>query len=133
MELSIATGLVSLSHLCYRRVMSDNEVDDLHLPSVFPQKEELTEVQEWYDPTRLERVRRKSARSANAIHDTFDLIGGVPRLAAWANDNEGAFYTKLFSKTVERAGKVEHSGEIRIVSSIPRTVLDGEFTEVPDD
>lgn len=111
----------------------DKEEEETHLPSVYPVPEELSEVQEWYDPTRLEKVRRKSARSANAIHDTFDLIGGVPRLAAWANENEGHFYTKLFSKTVERASKLEHTGEIKIISSIPRTVLDGEFTEVPGD
>ncbi len=111
--------------------MSDNE-EATNLPSVFEQPEELSEVAEWYDPTRLEKVRRKSARSANAIHDTFDLIGGVPRLAKWAHENEADFYTKLFTKTIERSGKVEHSGEIRIVSSIPRTVLDGDFTEVDD-
>ncbi len=101
-----------------------------HLPAVFATVEgepDITEVQEWYDPTRLEKVRRKPARSANAIHDTFDLIGGVPRLAAWANDNPGAFFTKLFTKTIERAGKVEHSGTIKIISAIPRTTLDGHL------
>ena len=124
--------------------MSDEEEaeEQLHLPRVFEPEVEsapLSEVQKWYDPTRLEKVRRGKARSTNAIHDTFDLIGGVPRLAEWANDNPGHFFTRLFAKTVERAGSIEHSGEIKVVSAVPRTVLDGiseaedaEFTEVPD-
>lgn len=123
--------------------MANEDITDpeelLHLPTVFTEEEtpaELQEVADWYDPTRLERVRRAPARSTNALHDTFDLIGGVPRLAAWAHDNPGAFYTKLFTKTIERATKSTLSGTIKVVSAVPRTILDGhveaeeaEFTE----
>jgi len=105
--------------------MSD---ETTHLPSA--DTSDLSEVRQWYDPTRLDKVRRSSQRSANAVHDAFDLIGGTPRLAEWAHENPETFYTKLFNKTIERTSAVEHSGEITIVSAIPRTVLDGEFEDV---
>ena len=129
-------GLLSAKQMCYPSRMADDDLPT-YLPTHFHAEDGVaTEVDDWYDPTRLEKVRRKPARSANAIHDTFDLIGGVPRLATWANENQGEFFTKLFSKTIERAGKVEHSGEIKIISAVPRTTLDGtvedgDFVEIP--
>jgi hypothetical protein len=107
--------------------MSD---ETTHLPAA--SASDFSEVREWYDPTRLDRVRRSSQRSANAVHDAFDLIGGTPRLAEWAHENPETFYTKLFNKTIERTSAVEHSGEITIVSAIPRTVLDGECEDISD-
>ncbi len=109
--------------------MKEEEVIE-DLPSIYTE-----DAATWYDPTRLEKVRRKPARSANAVHDAFDLIGGVPRLAAWANDNPNEFYSRLFTKTIERATKSQVSGQIRIISAIPRGALDGEvedaeFTDV---
>jgi len=83
-----------------------------------------------YDTSRLDRIRRSPQRSNNAVYDAFDLIGGVPRLAVWADENPGEFFTKLLPRTMQSHQQTEHSGEIRIISAIPRTVLDGEFHDV---
>ena len=37
----------------------------------------------------------------------FDMIGGVDRLAAWAEKNPGDFFTKVFPKVI--AKPVEHN------------------------
>lgn len=42
-----------------------------------------------------------------AVLVAFEMIGGVDRLAAWAGQNPGEFYTKMFAKTITR--EVEHS------------------------
>lgn len=55
---------------------------------------------------------------------TFDLIGGVPRLATWANahpDKFYAIYAKLAPQTIIGAGD---SGEILIKHVLPQTKLD---------
>lgn len=36
----------------------------------------------------------------------FEMIGGVDRMAAWAEDNPGEFYTKLFTKVITREVEV---------------------------
>jgi hypothetical protein len=59
----------------------------------------------------------------NAILETFELIGGVPRLAMWANDpdNYGEFLklaAKLFPKE-----EGEAKGKIIYQSSIPASSL----------
>lgn len=83
-----------------------------------------------YDASRLERVVRNPKRINNAVHDAFDLIGGVPRLALWADANPGDFFTKLLPRTMQTHQQTEHSGEIRIISAVPRTTLDGEAIDV---
>lgn len=83
-----------------------------------------------YDATRLTRLRRAPNRSLNAVHDAFDLIGGVPRLAVWADQNPGEFFTKIYARTIVSNQQVEHSGEIVIRSAVPRTALDGEYEDV---
>ena len=67
-----------------------------------------------YDHSRLERVTRSPKRMNNAVHDAFDLIGGVPRLAVWADQNPGEFFTKLLPRTMQSHQHQEHSGEIVI-------------------
>lgn len=90
----------------------------------------LEEIQALYDPARLESRTPSSKRSLNAVHDTFDLIGGVPRLAVWANENPEKFYTKIWNRTVQTAQAVEHSGEVVIRTAIPRTAIDGDYEDV---
>ena len=84
---------------------------------------------ESYDPQRLETVRRSSHRSLNAVHDAFDLVGGVPRLALWAESNLESFYTKIWNRTIVAQQQMEHSGEITIRAAIGPGPLDGDFTE----
>ena len=85
-----------------------------------------------YDVTRLDRPAGRPRRANNAIEDAFDLIGGVPRLAIWADKNPGEFYTKLWARTIQSSQQQEHSGEIVIRSAVPRTAIDGEFKDVTD-
>lgn len=39
----------------------------------------------------------------------FEMIGGVDRMAAWADKNPGEFYTKLFGKVVTREQEIHTS------------------------
>lgn len=82
-----------------------------------------------YDERRLDLPAPRPTRSLRAVHDTFDLIGGVPRLALWADKNPSDFYTKIWAKTIPTNVQNEHSGEITIRTAIPRGPLDGEYTD----
>lgn len=48
----------------------------------------------------------------------FEMIGGVERMAVWANDNPGEFYTKLFPKVITR--EVEHTASEGIEDLLSR-------------
>ena len=84
-----------------------------------------------YDVTRLESVKRSTRRSLNAVHDSFDLIGGVPRLAEWADRNIGEFYTKIWARTIQANQAVEHSGEITIRAAVGPGPLDDIIDVTP--
>lgn len=75
--------------------------------------------------------------SGAVIAAVFERIGGVERMAAWADANPTDFYTKLFPKTVQRTASVDHSGTITIDDAISRVerggVIEAEFDEVEPD
>lgn len=85
-----------------------------------------------YDTGRLDRPRRTHSRANNAVHDVYDLIGGVPRMAIWADENPGEFYAKIWARTIQTQQQTEHSGEITIRTAVPRTAIDGDYTDVTD-
>lgn len=60
----------------------------------------------------------------NALHEVFDLVGGVPRLAIWANnpENYGEFL-KLYSKLLPKEAAKADGGVINFVSSVPDSPL----------
>lgn len=65
----------------------------------------------------------------------FEQIGGLERMAKWADHNPTDFFTKLFPKTMSRATQVDVSGSITIDEAINRlesgTVpVDAEYEEV---
>ena len=67
----------------------------------------------------------KREQVVNAFLDAFELIGGTPRLAIWADDNLGEFYklyAKLLPKQLEQ--EVQHDGGITIKHVLPRGALD---------
>lgn len=72
----------------------------------------------------------KRSRVVQAFNETFELIGGVPRMAIWANQNPSKFY-QLYGRLVPPAVQ-EHAGQIKLIHSLERTVLDGEVEEVKD-
>lgn len=66
----------------------------------------------------------------------FEQIGGLDRMAAWADSNYTDFATKLFPKLIQRSTAVEHSGNITIDDAITRlerlnAPIEAEFSEVP--
>lgn len=61
----------------------------------------------------------------NGFMDAFELVGGVPRLAHWADRNYGDFI-KLYARMLPSAmqQQLEHSGEIIVKHVLPRGPLD---------
>ena len=53
-----------------------------------------------------------------AILTVFERIGGIDRMAEWAEENPEAFFTKSFSKIVTAPKQVEHTGTVRIEDAI---------------
>lgn len=67
----------------------------------------------------------KRGQVVNAFLDAFQLIGGTPRLAVWADENPGEFFklwAKLAPKQVEQETQVE--GGLTIQHVLPRGKLD---------
>lgn len=65
----------------------------------------------------------------------FEQIGGLDRMAVWADQNYTDFATKLLPKVIQRSTAVEHSGNITIDDAITRLerldqVVEGEFQEI---
>src|SRR6187399_3544747 len=78
----------------------------------------------------INRVPRTGAprdRFMQALAEAFEIVGGVPRLALWADKNQGEFY-KLLGKQVpglvQNAFAIKASGNVTIVSAIPASFLD---------
>lgn len=74
--------------------------------------------------------------SGALVMAAFEQMGGLPMLVDWASQNRTDFYTKIWSKTIQRSTAVEHSGNITIDDAITRlermdSVIEGEFQEVP--
>ncbi len=68
-------------------------------------------------------VKRK--RVVAAFHDAFEMIGGVPRLAHWADTHPTDFY-KLYARILpgEVGQHVTHDGEVVVKHAVPRGPLD---------
>ena len=78
--------------------------------------------------TRLSLPRElKREKVVHAFQEAFELIGGVPRLAHWADQSPSAFY-KLYARLLPTQAnqQLEHSGEIRVRHILPRGPLDEE-------
>ena len=62
----------------------------------------------------------------------FEQIGGLNRMAAWADQNPTDFYTKLFPKMISRSQQVDVSGTLTIDDAISRLesqTIDADFAE----
>lgn len=66
----------------------------------------------------------------------FEQLGGLQRMAVWAEGNPTDFYTKLFPKLIQRSAQVDVSGTVTIDDAITRLEAQSllpdysEFTEV---
>lgn len=68
----------------------------------------------------------------HAFQTAFELVGGVPRLALWANDNYTEF-TKLYARLLpsQSANALGESNKLVIEMRIPHSPLDDQ--EVPEE
>lgn len=69
------------------------------------------------------------------VMSCFEQMGGLPRMANWADENPTDFYTKLFPKMISRSQQVDVSGTLTIDDAITRlerldNVVEGEFQEI---
>lgn len=55
----------------------------------------------------------RGKKAADAFQAAFDLIGGIPRLALWADKNPTAFFS-LYSKLIPSSVKTELNATIKI-------------------
>lgn len=63
-----------------------------------------------------------------AFHACFELLGGVPAMLVWANDNQGDFY-KLMGRLLPEQQKVAQNTQIVINTGVERSPLaDVELT-----
>jgi len=65
--------------------------------------------------------------SGALVLSCFEQIGGLNRMAQWADTNPTDFYTKLLPKIISRSTQVDVSGSITIDEAISR--LEGETVE----
>lgn len=99
------------------------EDDDILLP--LPTEE--TSFCDFVQAHQLQRRPRKALRRekiAQHYDDAFELIGGVPRLAHWANSDPEGFY-KLHAKLIPSEQKNQFDGTIRVIGFVQPTALDG--------
>jgi len=67
------------------------------------------------------RVNREEI--ANAFLVSFEMIGGVPRLASWADSHYSEF-VKVFGRLLPKETLTTHDGEITVKHVVPKTGLD---------
>jgi hypothetical protein len=67
----------------------------------------------------------KRTQVVDAFLDAFQLIGGTPRLAIWADQNPSEFF-KLYAKLAPRQLEQDttHDGNIKVIHVLPRGKLD---------
>ena len=71
------------------------------------------------------------------VMSCFEQIGGLDRMATWADENPTDFYTKLFPKMISRSQQVDVSGTLTIDDAISRLQhasepIDVAFSDVTD-
>jgi hypothetical protein len=66
----------------------------------------------------------------------FEQIGGLRRMADWADQNPTDFYTKLMPKLIQRSTQVDVSGTVTIDDAISRLEsqpMNADYSEVVED
>ena len=82
------------------------------------------------------RIAKQFAQPTKAKHkllaaadEAFDVIGGVPRFAMWADQNPSDFY-KMYAKTLPQ--NIDVTGEITIRPALPPSPLDDPIDVTPE-
>lgn len=85
--------------------------------------------------TVVQAPRKKFDRDkfVSAMAEAFELIGGVPRLAIWADANQTEFY-RLYSKTIPQASLLDIQGkmQMQILPALPPSALDEYIDVTPE-
>lgn len=76
----------------------------------------------------------RNTRLLDAIQETFEVIGGVPRMALWADGHPGDFYKLLGKQIPGMVQQLNFNGptQINITPALARSPLDGEDQEDTD-
>jgi hypothetical protein len=67
------------------------------------------------DPALYANIGRHSGA---VVLTVFEQIGGVARMAEWADENPGEFYTKMFTKIISSPRQVEVTGKVTIEEAV---------------
>lgn len=72
------------------------------------------------------------------VMSCFEQIGGLGRMAAWADTNPTDYFTKIFPKMISRSAQVDVSGTLTIDDAISRLermdeTIEGQFEEITYD
>lgn len=103
-----------------------------------PQETEEPPFKLFRDDITLEEIAFKRTKLADkkekvgeAFQDAFELVGGVPRLALYADENYGDFL-RHYAKMIPRENEMKHSGEIFIRPALPPSPLDDPIDVTPE-
>jgi hypothetical protein len=93
-----------------------------------PKFELLAEQAQRRDPVPGNLSKKKDGFSrqdvVNAFQRTFEMIGGVPRMALWANANPDKFYPLYARLMPSTAIQIGDNARVQIVHAIGPTELD---------
>lgn len=73
----------------------------------------------------------RNTRLLDAIQETFEVIGGVPRMALWADTHPGDFYKLLGKQIPGMVQQLNFNGptQINIQPALARSPLDGDDSQ----
>lgn len=97
--------------------------------------EEFNYATQLWVPEKELKLRDKPKKlSANDnVDQVYELIGGVPRHAEWANQNPDQFYTRHYARRIVSESSAVLSGEIRILPALSRSDLDDPIDSTSED
>jgi hypothetical protein len=75
-------------------------------------------------------IHHVGRHAREAVITAFHMIGGVPRLADWADKNPGEFFTKLMPKIISKEVEVTAGGGIdELIRQLDAKTIDVTPTE----
>lgn len=88
-------------------------------------------AKECHDANKVPGSKNRNQRLLDAFQETFEIIGGVPRMALWADVYPGEFYKLLGKQIPGMVQQLNFNGptQINIQPALPRSPLDGPEDE----
>lgn len=76
--------------------------------------------------------------SRSVVRSVFESIGGIERMAEWADENPGEFYTKMFAKTITRETEVSTTEGVdalldRLDRAEEQGIIDADYEILEED